>query len=241
MSDPVYPVRGLLRYERVDYNERVCRVTLPDGSTSQEELIQYDGPRIDWCAELGIPYMDEPDKLAAMAQARGFGPHGFECVLLDESPTRFASGYRHRIREIAFRRDGSYLLTLSHTGFAIGAVWNIRLGTPGEIDGVEGDYLMALARLYDSVLAARAWQGLVLGIFTTACAVIARPRTAPAGSGELLEVALGDVGGCPNARITKLLTETPAGTLEMTTKRVPIDELPPELRRAIAMQTDKAR
>jgi hypothetical protein len=233
MSGPDYPIRGLLRYDRIDERETACRVTMPDGSSSIQELIPYDGPRVDWCAELGIPYMDEPEKLETMATARGFSARGFSCILLDESPTRFPGAWRHRVREITYRAGDHYLLTLSHTGLVIGSVGNIRLGVPGEVDGVEGDFLMAQARLYDSALADRAWNGIMLSLFAMVCPIIARTPTAPVGTGELVEVALGDVGGCPGARITKLLKDTSFGTLEMTTTRVPIDELPPEVQRAL--------
>lgn len=236
MSEPVYPIRSPIRYDRAGDDEKACRVSTPDGSSSSQELIEYDGPRVDWCAELGIPYLEERGKLEAMAATRGFSARGFECVLLDESPTRFAGGWRHRVQEIAFREGGHYFLTLSHTGLVIGSVGSIRLAPPGEVAGVEGACLTARGRLYDSELASRAWTGMLLGIFPAICAVTARQPESPVGTGELIEAALGDVAGCLNARITRLLKETPFGVLDMTTSRVPIAELPADVQRALIDQ-----
>ncbi len=195
------PYRSPITYEPVGDQ---CRVTTPEGSTPPLELPQWDGQRVDWFAALDLPYMEDGDRLAALAHASGFSARGFDLILLDESPTRFRGAWCHQVRKITFRAGDHDRLTLSHTGLLIGSVGNIRLAAPGEVPAVDGWCLTAQAWLYESELASKAWFGILRRLFTAICAVTARTPEAELGTGELVEVALGDVGGCPNAVITKL-------------------------------------
>jgi hypothetical protein len=175
-------------------------VTGLDANVCNVEMIQGDEPAFDWLAALDIP--KDRDKISAMAVPSGLSQRWLRCIVCDESVTRMMGSFRYQPTRMTFRPSGQ-LLTLGHLGFAIGIVHWMQLCEPGHVEGVEGAYIMALAELYSSPLADAAWRGIQEQIFQHVCAVVLRPSAEPAGTGEVIEVALTDRPGCPGAKILK--------------------------------------
>ncbi len=166
-------------------------------------------PVRDWLAELELP--KDWAKLETLAQPqRGMSTRRLRFILADESLTIMPGIQRFKPKQWVFFPGESYCFTLAHLGFVIGTVDSIWRAKPEELEQntVEGAAILAEATLYDSPLADAAWRGIQLGIFGHACGVV-RMWRAPLPDGgefakdELLEVALTDRPGCPNARIIR--------------------------------------
>lgn len=182
------------------------------------ETIQEQGAVTgrNWQAELGLPTYHE--EWEAMARIRGLSSRHIRFVLMDESITRLPGNPRLQPQQITLPPSASCSLELGHTGFVVGAVYTFLLGfdelrtqIPSMFgfeppNGLEGDYIIGQAQLFDSLLADKAWEGLQRGIFTHTCPLLFRHTEEPAGTGKLVEVALtpGDYPGCPGAGVLKI-------------------------------------
>lgn len=237
------PIRSPIRYEQAADGSWTMHGVPGVEIVSTETPPAPPGPVNDWLAALDLP--KEWDQLEALARASAFGDRGFECILVDESSTRFASAWRHRSREILVPHAEHFGLTLAHLGFLVGSVGNVRLCEPGEVEGAEGWCLAASGRLYASALCERVWSGITQGILGDLCVVLIRPPEAEVGAGTLLEVALSavDEGGCPNPRITKLWIVGKDQQIEMAMalRRVRVNDLAPEVQRQLAQARFAAR
>lgn len=215
---PEYPVKSPIQLEQRQAGGWGL-AGMPDAVM---EMVEDDEPVRDWLAELGLP--KDWDALERLAQPQGLSARRFRCIVADESPTTFPGGFRLQPAKIWWR--DRLLLTLAHLGFFVGAVEWIYHGLPRaaladqDLMGVlrpgaklflepdepepEGLFIVAQMCLYDSKLADAAWVGIRRGVFGHVCAVLMRvPATAEPGTGELVEIAIGDRPGCPGARILR--------------------------------------
>lgn len=191
------------------------------------ETIQEQGAVTgrNWQRELGLPtYYEEWE---AMARIRGLSARHIRFVLMDESATRLPGNPRLQPQKVTLPATSTCPFELGHTGFVVGVVYTFLLGfdelrtqIPSMFGfelpkGLEGDYIIGQAQLFDSLLADKAWEGLQRGIFTHTCPVLFRQTEEPAGTGQLVEVTLtpGDYPGCPGAGVLKIWDNaTPPGT-----------------------------
>lgn len=181
-------------------NDSTWTVNGLDASRAQVETMQDDEPPFDWLAALEIP--KDWHKISAMAVPSGLSQRWLRFVVCDESVTRLPGAYRFQPPRLTFKPSGQ-LLTLSHLGFAIGVTQYMNHGTPGEVEHVEGAYILGVAELFSSLLADAAWRGLQEEIFQFVSPVVVRQASEPAGTGEILEVGITDRPCCPGARILK--------------------------------------
>lgn len=164
--------------------------------------------------ELGLPqYFEEWEQFA---QPVGMSRRYLRCVVADQSVTTIKGISRLQPRNITFSSHSPCFLEFGHRGFLIGAVTFVALCPADAREDVkalgfhipeeaEGDCLIATGQLFDSPLAAKAWEALQRGIFTHACPLLFRKLNEPLGSGQLVEVSLttNDFPGCRNATILK--------------------------------------
>lgn len=193
----------------------------PDGSMSLKDhpnvrldTIEEQGTvkGRDWQSELKLPvYFEEWEALARIKSPFYRGSLTF--IVMDESPTRLPGHPRLQPKQIVLSTVCG--LELGHSGFVVGMVHSYHLGIddlqrtlPSRLNvklpaEVEGDFLIAQATFFDSLLADRALEGLKRNIFTHTCPVLWTPDGAPTGTGALVQVALvpGDYPGCPNAKV----------------------------------------
>lgn len=192
------------------------------------EAVEENGPPRNWLNELGLPANHED--LEILARPRGLSARRLSFILVDESPTRFPGQPRLNPEKIGL--PPAVQLELGHIGYAIGTVdyfapllQSRKLSSsddPVLLQGIapsatpfspEGDFIFAIAKLFDSPLAEAAWRGVEEGIFTHACPIIYRRPDEPAGGGVLIEVSVvgQEFPGCPNARILRRWEEVSGG------------------------------
>ena len=172
----------------------------------------------NWQDELGLPTDDK--EWEPMAQIRGLSSHHIRFVLMDESLPRFSGNPRLQPQTVTLPQTCP--IELGHSGFVVGFVYAYLLGF-GELRtelpsmfgfelprGLEGDFVIGQARLFDSLLAEKAWQGLQQGTFTRIChahicPLLSRPLVQAVGTWQLIEVSLttDDSHGYPGARVLK--------------------------------------
>ena len=188
-------------------------ITLAGLPNVRLEMIEEQGHVTgrNWQHELELPTYQE--EWEAMAQARRMSLRHVRFVVMDESASRLPGHTRLCPKTVVLPPQGC-ALELGHTGFVIGFVHafitgfdELRSAIPSlfgfEIPppAPEGDFIVGTARLFESPLAEKTWQGLQQGIFTHVC-----PMTfvaSPSGRDTLVQVTLttGDYAGCPGARI----------------------------------------
>jgi hypothetical protein len=185
---------GPIQYQRAQ--DGSWQVSGLDGvSISKVEIFDDTEPVFDWLQALGIE--KDREKISQMAVPAGFSSRFLRVIVCDESPTKL--GFKFQPPQLFVRERPP--LTLGHIGYAVGEVQWLQLGGLDEAVDVEGDYIWGIAQLFDSALADAAWRGIQGKIFQHVCAVVLRPSSEPAGTGEIVEVALTDRPGSPGARI----------------------------------------
>jgi hypothetical protein len=218
-----YPAKSSLRYNI--QQDGSCLVAGLEGvQIVGVDVVPESGPVRDWLAELGIP--KDWGAIEAMAQPRGLTARRIRFIVCDESPTRFPGNPRLQPSHIIIPHD-QRLLTLGHLSYNVGILEWLNHGIPqaclSDVDFMralnpssdlflapdegpepEGRFILGQARLFDSELADKAWQGIEWKIFTHVCGVLLRiPATSPYQ--QIAEVAIidGPGAGCPGARILK--------------------------------------
>lgn len=185
-------------------------ITLEGLPNVRLSMIEEQGKVVgrNWQAELKLPvYQEEWEEWGLV---RGMSRRSVRFIVMDESASRLPGHVRLNPQAIALPRSCPF--ELGHSGFLIGSVHafitgfgDVRELVPSlfgfevPLDLIEGDYIVGEARLFDSPLATKAWQGLQQNIFTHVC-----PMTFMAdGVESLVQVTLtpGDFVGCENARI----------------------------------------
>ncbi|WP_447979029.1 hypothetical protein [Candidatus Nitrospira bockiana] len=184
------------------------------------EVNQDPEPVRDWVSELQLPAdlgdYSSPElrrRYEPLARPRGLSNRRLWLIVVDETPPRIPAARQHP-HQLSFALGGQ-LLTLEHLGFAIGVCEDIVPGVPSSDEWYEhaaaiqrvpeavGAFIVGTARLYNSALADAAWLGLERGIFGHVCPVIFRATGEPAGTGELVEIALTHRPVFPGSRVLK--------------------------------------
>ena len=164
----------------------------------------------NWQQELELPTYQE--EWEAMATVRGMSLRHVRFIVMDQSASRLPG--HARLQPKAVILPSTCPFELGHTGFVIGNVYGFVTGFDELRELIpslfnieiptepEGDFIIGTARLFDSALAQKAWEGLQLGIFTHVCPMIFTPAESP-GMQRLAQVSLvpGDFVGCEGARI----------------------------------------
>lgn len=171
----------------------------------------------NWRAELGMPI--DYEAWLVMSRIRGLSSRHIRFVLMDESAPRLSGNPRLQPQKATLSHTCP--IELGHTGFVVGFVYTFILGfdelrteIPSMFGfelprGLEGDFVIGQARLFDSLLAKKAWQGLQQGTFTHVChahlcPLLSGPSYTP-GPPQIIEVSLttDDSHGYPGARVLK--------------------------------------
>ena len=167
--------------------------------------------------ELGLPKYFEDWEI--MAKPEGLSQRMVRFILMDQSVTRLQGNPRLQPRKVDL--PSTCHLEFAHRGFVIGIVYAFVFGFSEHLGvleqmgmeiptDVEGDCLLAQARLFNSPLADKAWEALERGIFSHVCPSIYYEDGGSVETGKLVEVSLttDDYPGIPNARVLNTWEET---------------------------------
>jgi hypothetical protein len=173
----------------------------------------------NWRDELGMP--TDYEEWLVMSRIRGLSSRHIRFVLMDESTPRFSGNPRLQPQTVTLPHTSP--IELGHTGFVVGFVYayfvghtELRTETPSMFGfelprDLEGDFIIGQARLFDSLLAEQAWQGIQQGTFTHVChahicPLVSGPSYKPLSTLQLIEVSLttDDSHGYPGVRILKM-------------------------------------
>ena len=166
------------------------------------EVVRDDTPVRDWLAELDIP--KDWTLLDEMATPRGLSGRHLLAILGDESPTKLPDA--PLLQPATWTWGADIAVTLSHLPLVVGVASMVMHAKPGAWPDTTGETVVGILRLYDSPLAAKAWEGVERGIFRFTSCILERPLDAPPGTGRIQEIGLTDSPGCPNARVTETWT-----------------------------------
>lgn len=172
----------------------------------------------NWRDELDMP--TDYEAWLVMSRIRGLSSRHLRFVLMDESAPRFSGNPRLQPQKTTLSHTCP--IELGHTGFVVGFVYTFILGfdelrteIPSMFGfelprGLEGDFIIGQVRLFDSLLAEKAWLGLEQGTFTHVChahlcPLLSGPSYKPVSTPQIIEVSLttDDSHGYPGARVLK--------------------------------------
>ena len=157
----------------------------------------------NWADELGLP-IDYLEWLV-MSKIRGLSARHIRFLLMDESTPRSSSNPWLQPQTVTLPQTCP--IELGHSGFVVGFVYayfvghtELRAEIPSMFgfelpSGLAGDFIIGQARLFDSLLAEKAWQGLQQGTFTKVChahicPLLSGPSDKPVSPPQLIEVSL---------------------------------------------------
>ena len=172
-----------------------------EGQPGVTVIGQGQTERPAWEFELGLPVYEH--EWQALAAHSDLSAKHLEFVLADESANRIPGNRPFQPRKLIC--PAICRLELAHSSFLIGSVFDFRLRAAGKVSGTIGEAITAKAVLWNSALAAKAWEGVKRGVFSHACVVLLTPQGGELGTGHIMEVTLTTevAAGCQNARILK--------------------------------------